>query len=130
MNFDDLNEDNFILYAMKNYENNQCLSEKDFNNDLKIFKYLRRLLNRYDNNGDIKERLILNHLIMLTNVFSVQATTRMLFFKIPEKYWSVLKTFLIFLKYMPETVEPVNGKKIISSNILIDMHVAEQLRNI
>ena len=130
MNFDDLNEDNFILYAMKNYENNQCLSEKDFNNDLKIFKYLRRLLNRYDNNGDIKERLILNHLITLTNVFSVQATTRMLFFKIPEKYWSVLKTFLIFLKYMPETVEPVNGKKIISSNILIDMHVAEQLRNI
>ena len=130
MNFDDLNEDNFNLYAMKNYENNQCLSEKDFNNDLKIFKYLRRLLNRYDNNGDIKERLILNHLIMLTNVFSVQATTRMLFFKIPEKYWSVLKTFLIFLKYMPETVEPVNGKKIISSNILIDMHVAEQLRNI
>ena len=130
MNFDDLNEDNFVLYAMKNYENNQCLSEKDFNNDLKIFKYLRRLLNRYENNGDIKERLILNHLIMLTNVFSVQATTRMLFFKIPEKYWSVLKTFLIFLKYMPETVEPVNGKKIISSNILIDMHVAEQLRNI
>ena len=130
MNFDDLNEDNFVLYAMKHYENNQCLSEKDFNNDLKIFKYLRRLLNRYENNGDIKERLILNHLIMLTNVFSVQATTRMLFFKIPEKYWSVLKTFLIFLKYMPETVEPVNGKKIISSDILIDMNVAEQLRKV
>ena len=67
---------------------------------------------------------------MLTNVFSVQATTRMLFFKIPEKYWSVLKTFLIFLKYMPETVEPVNGKKIVSSDILVDMNVAEQLRKV
>tara|TARA_Y100000034_G_scaffold126193_1_gene177060 strand:- start:390 stop:782 length:393 start_codon:yes stop_codon:yes gene_type:complete len=130
MNFEDLNEENFILYAMKNYENNQCLSEKDFNNDLKIFKYLRRLLNRYENGGNIKVRLILNHLIMLTNVFPVYATTRMLFFKMPEKYWSVLKTFLIFLKYMPETVESVNGKKIISSNILIDMKVAEQLRKV
>ena len=130
MNFEDLNEENFILYAMKNYENNQCLSEKDFNNDLKFYKYLRRLLNRYENGGDIKVRLILNHLIMLTNVFPVYATTRMLFFKMPEKYWSVLKTFLIFLKYMPETVESVNGKKIISSNILIDMKVAEQLRKV
>ena len=130
MNFEDLNEDNFILYAMKNYENNQCLSEKDFHNDLKILKYLRRLLNRYDNGGDIKVRLILNHLIMLTNVFPVHVTTRMLFFKMPEKYWSVLKTFLIFLNYMPDKIESIDGKVIISSDILLDMHVAEQLRNI
>ena len=130
MNFEDLNEENFILYAMKNYENNQCLSEKDFNNDLKIFKYLRRLLNRYENGGDIKVRLILNHLIMLTNVFPVTVTTRMLFFKIPERYWSVLKTFLIYLNYMPNIIKSVSGKTIISSDILIDMYVAEQLRKV
>lgn len=130
MNFDDLNEDNFVLYAMKHYENNQCLSEKDFNNDLKIFKYLRRLLNRYDNGGDIKVRLILNHLIMLTNVFPVTVATRMLFFKMPERYWSVLKTFLIYLNYMPDIIKTVNGKTIISSDILIDMYVAEQLRKV
>ena len=130
MNFEDLNEDNFILYAMKNYENNQCLSEKDFNNDLKIFKYLRRLLNRYENGGDIKVRLILNHLIMLTNVFSVQATTRMLFFKIPEKYWSVLKTFLIFLKYMPDSIDSINGRNVISSDISLNLEIAEELRKI
>ena len=130
MNFDDLNEDNFVLYAMKHYENNQCLSEKDFYNDLKILKYLRRLLNRYENGGEIKVRLILNHLIMLTNVFPVNVTTRMLFFKMPEKYWSVLKTFLIFLNYMPEVIESVNGNVIISSDILLDMNVAEQLREV
>ena len=106
------------------------LSEKDFNNDLKIFKYLRRLLNRYENNGDIKERLILNHLIMLTNVFSVQATTRMLFFKIPEKYWSVLKTFLIFLKYMPDSIDSINGRIVISSDISLNLEIAEELRKI
>ena len=115
---------------MKHYENNQCLSEKDFNNDLKIFKYLRRLLNRYENNGDIKERLILKSLDNVDKCFFAQATTRMLFFKIPEKYWSVLKTFFDIFKYMPETVESVNGKKIISSDILIDMNVAEQLRKV
>ena len=92
MNFEDLNEENFILYAMKNYENNQCLSEKDFNNDLKIFKYIRRLLNRYDNGGDIKVRLILNHLIMLTNVFPVTVTTRTILVSI-KNFFNLFKLY-------------------------------------
>lgn len=128
--FEDLNDDNFLLYVMKFYENPQCLSETDFNNDLKIFKYVKRLLNRYDRTGEIKERLMLNHLIMLGNVFPIQIVSRILFFKIPEQYWSALKTFMIFLNYMPEKIESINGKNILSSDISLDMKIADKLRDI
>ena len=128
--FEDLNDDNFLLFAMKFYDNPQCLSEIDFNNDLKIFKYVKRLLNRYQRTGEIKERLMLNHLIMLGNVFPVQVVSRILFFKIPEQYWSALKTFLIFLNYMPEKINSINGKNIISSDIQLDMKIAKKLRKI
>ena len=100
--FEDLNDDNFLLYAMKFYENPQCLSESDFNNDLKILKYVKRLLNRYERTRVLKERLMLNHLIMLGNVFPVKVLVRILFLKIPVQYWSELKTFLIFLNYLPQ----------------------------
>ena len=128
--FEDLNDDNFLLFAMKFYDNPQCLSETDFNNDLKIFKYVKRLLNRYKRTGEIKERLMLNHLIMLGNVFPVQVVSRILFFKIPEQYWSALKTFLIFLNYMPEKINSINGKNILSSDIQLDMKIANKLRKI
>ena len=128
--FDDLNKDNFNLYAMKFYENPQCLSEQDFHDDLKIIKYLKRLLNRYHLGGELKERLILNHLITLSNVFPIEVLTRMLFFKLSEKYWSYIKTFLIFLDYMPEQVSKVNGEKIISSDIGVDLKIAKKLREI
>ena len=128
--FENLTEDNVILYAMKHYENPQCLSEQDFTNDLKILKYVKRLLNRYSRTGVIKERLMLNHLIMLGNVFPVPVLTRILFLKIPIEYWSALKTFLIFLKYMPDTIEQINGKIIISSDIKVDLEIAKKLRNI
>ena len=128
--FEDLNDENFLLYAMKFYDNPQCLSEIDFSNDLKIFKYVKRLLNRYERTGEIKERLMLNHLIMLGNVFPVQVVSRILFFKIPEQYWSALKTFLIFLNYMPEKINSINGKNILSSDIQIDMKIAKKLRKI
>tara|TARA_S200000501_G_scaffold44196_1_gene35800 strand:+ start:148 stop:537 length:390 start_codon:yes stop_codon:yes gene_type:complete len=128
--FEDLNDDNFLLYVMKFYENPQCLSETDFNNDLKIFKYVKRLLNRYERTGEIKERLMLNHLIMLGNVFPIQIVSRILFFKIPEQYWSALKTFMIFLNYMPEKIESINGKNILSSDISLDMKIADKLRDI
>ena len=128
--FEDLNDDNFLLFAMKFYDNPQCLSEIDFNNDLKIFKYVKRLLNRYQRTGEIKERLMLNHLIMLGNVFPVQVVSRILFFKIPEQYWSALKTFLIFLNYMPEKINSINGKNILSSDIQLDMKIAKKLRKI
>ena len=128
--FDHLTEDNFILYAMKFYENAQCLSESDFNNDLKIIKYVKRLLNRYSRTGEIKERLMLNHLIMLSNVFPVEVLTRILFLKVPDQYWPSLKSFLLFLRYMPEKVASVNGHEILSSDISVDLYVANKLRNI
>ena len=128
--FDDLTDDNFILYAMKYYDNPQCVSEQDFHNDLKILKYIKRLLNRYNKTGNIKERLMINHLIMLGNIFPIEVLSRILFLKLPEQYWSALKTFLIFLKYMPDNIEIINGKNIISSDIQVDLKIAEKLRNI
>ena len=128
--FEDLNDDNFLLYAMKFYENPQCLSEVDFNNDLKILKYVKRLLNRYERTGILKERLMLNHLIMLGNIFPIKVLTRILFLKIPKQYWSELKTFLIFLNYMPEKIESINGKLIISSDIQLNLNIAKKLREI
>ena len=128
--FENLTDDNFILFAMKHYENPQCLSEQDFHNDLKILKYIKRLLNRYEKTGDIKERLMLNHLIMLGNVFPIEILSRILFFKIPIQYWSTLKTFLIFLRYMPDYIKSINGKDIISSDLQVDLKIAEKLRKI
>ena len=128
--FEDLNDDNFLLYAMKFYENPQCLSESDFNNDLKILKYVKRLLNRYERTQVLKERLMLNHLIMLGNVFPVKVLVRILFLKITVQYWSELKTFLIFLNYMPEKIESINGRSIISSDIQINLDIANKLREI
>tara|TARA_B000000460_G_C21429186_1_gene354359 strand:- start:104 stop:493 length:390 start_codon:yes stop_codon:yes gene_type:complete len=128
--FNDLTEDNFILYAMKYYDNPQCVSEQDFHNDLKILKYIKRLLNRYNKTGNIKERLMINHLIMLGNIFPIEVLSRILFLKLPEQYWSALKTFLIFLKYMPDNIKIINGKNIISSDIQVDLKIAEKLRNI
>ena len=126
--FEDLNKDNFILYAMKFYENPQCLSEQDFHDDLKIIKYLKRLLNRYHLGGELKERLILNHLITLGNVFPVEVLSRILFLKISQKYWTYLKTFLIHLEYMPEQISSINGEKIISSDIRVNLEIAKKLR--
>lgn len=130
MKFDDITEQNFILYAMKFYDNAQCLSEQDFYNDLKIIKYIKRLLNRYKKTGELKTRLMLNHIIMLGNVFPVEVLTRILFLKIPEEYWSELKTFLIFLKYMPDSIDSINGRNIISSDISLNLEIAEELRKI
>ena len=128
--FDDLNKDNFILYAMKFYENPQCLSEQDFHDDLKIIKYLKRLLNRYHLGGELKERLILNHLITLGNVFPAEVLSRILFLKISQKYWTYLKTFLIYLEFMPEQISSINAEKIISSNIKVNLEIANRLREI
>ena len=89
MIFDDLNDDNFLMYAMKEYNDIQCTDIEEFYDDLKKIKYIKRLFNIYKNNGQLKERLILNHLIVFYNVFPVQAGTRILFYKI-EKDFSIL----------------------------------------
>lgn len=127
--FDDLNNDNFLMYAMKAYNSPHCIMS-EFEGDLKRTKYLKRLFRRYKITKVLKERLILNHLILLYNVFGVEAATRILFFRVDEIDYDILKTFLIYLNYMPEKVKGIKGKDIHSSDILIDMNVAEVLRKI
>ena len=101
MLFDHLNEDNFLLFAIKNYENPQAVTKEDFDKDLNHFKYIKRLLKRYKNTGVLKTHLLLNHFIVLYNIFG-EATTPMLFFKIEQDLWSSMKTFVIFLGKLPE----------------------------
>ena len=101
MKFDQLNEDNFLLFAIKNYENPQTVTKDDFNRDLNHFKYVKRLLKRYKKTGEIRTHLLINHFTILYNVFG-EATTPMLFFKIESEMWSQLKTFMIFLNKIPD----------------------------
>jgi len=100
--FEELNSKNFMLFAAKSYNNPQCMTEEEFQEDLQRFKYLKRLFNRYETTGELTERLILNHLVVLYNVFGIKEANHMMFYKIEEKNWSVLKTFLVYLNYLPE----------------------------
>jgi hypothetical protein len=101
MLFNELNEDNFLLFAIRNYENPQAVTKEDFDRDLNHFKYIKRLLKRYKNTGQLKTHLLLNHFIILYNIFG-EATTPMLFFKIENELWSAMKSFIIFLGKLPE----------------------------
>ena len=121
-----LNDSNFLLYAMHHYDNPQCHSLEEFEEDLKKILYLKKLLSRYKNNGELRERLILNHTIVLYNIFG-ESATRMLFYKVEESCWDVLITFLVYLDRMPETI-PEYG--IILSEIKLDETVIATLRKI
>ena len=100
--FEELNEENFTLFAIRHYENPQCTSTEEFYEDMRRFRYLKRLLKRYHKNGELRERLILNHLIVLNNLFGVENAIRMLQYKLEEEYWPVLKTCLLYLGYIDE----------------------------
>jgi len=128
MVFDDLNEKNFLLYAMKEYDNPQCVQVEEFYDDLKKVKYIKRLFNQYLNEGVLKERLLLNHIIVFYNVFPVRSATRILFLKIEEEFWPILKTFLVYLSYMPEIIDSINGRAILSDDIHLDQGVVDKLR--
>ena len=130
MIFDDLNDDNFLMFTMKEYNDIQCTDIEEFYDDLKKIKYIKRLFNIYKNNGQLKERLILNHLIVFYNVFSVQAGTRILFYKIEKDFWPILKTFLIFLDRMPEKIDSIRGETVRASDILLDDGIITRLRSI
>ena len=101
MKFDELNEENHLLFAIKHYENPHASTMEDFEEDLKRFKYIKRLLKKYVVQGELKHHLILKHLIICFNVFG-EGTVPLLFFKIEKEYWSILKTFLVFLNRIPE----------------------------
>lgn len=121
-----LNENNFLVFAMNNYDNTQCHSLAEFEDDLKKFIYLKKLIYRYKNAGELKERLILNHIIVLYNIFG-DSTTRMLFYKIESDLWPQLITFLVYLNRMPETI-PEYGVRL--SDIKLDEEIITALRKI
>lgn len=121
-----LNEGNFLIYAMHHYDNPQCHSLTEFEEDLKKILYLKKLLSRYKNNGELRERLILNHIIVLYNIFG-EAATHMLFYKVEEPFWDVLVTFLVYLERMPDAI-PEYGIKL--SDIILDETVIAKLRDI
>ena len=102
VDFPKLTSENINMFALKHYDNPTCVDEKEFLDDMKRFKYLKRLFRKFDTTKELKTRLILNHIIVLNNVFGVDAATTLLFFKIEKQHWSLLKTFLVYLHIMPE----------------------------
>jgi hypothetical protein len=129
MFFDDLNESNVLLYAAKCYDKPNCI-QSEFDEDYKKFRYIKRLLHRYRVTGEIKETLILNHIIMAQNVFGVEASTRILFLRIDSKDWTALKTLLLYTSAMPDVVRGIRGENIISSDIPLDNKLVYVLRNL
>ena len=123
MIFNELNSDNFLLFAVKNYENQQAVTKEDFDKDLNHFKYIKRLLRKYKNGDELKIHLLLNHFIILYNIFG-EATTPMLFFKIEKELWSPIKSFIIFLGKLPEY------PKSDIHNIQVDLDCLEELYKI
>ena len=119
--FNDLNNKNFELYAAKYYDNPCCLSVEEFHEDLARFKYIIRLLRRYRETGIIQERLVLNHIISLYNVFDIKAASRMMFYRIDVELWPALKTFLIYLNYISTDSH---------KNVNIDINIANKLKNL
>lgn len=129
MSFDNLTSDNIMLYAVKAYDKPNCIMS-EFSEDMKRFNYLKRLFRRYRKHNELRERLVLNHLVVLNNVFGVEVATRLLFYEMAETDYSQLKTYLLFLSCMPDVVRGIKGKDIISSNIEVDMDIANVLRTI
>ena len=123
MLFDHLNEDNFLLFAIKNYENPQAVTKEDFDKDLNHYKYIKRLLKRYKNSGQLKSHLLLNHFIVLYNIFG-EAATPMLFFKIEKELWATMKSFIMFLGKFPEY------PKTDLHDIQVDLYCLQQLYTI
>lgn len=122
-----LTEDNYTFYAMKAYCNPQCKSLDEFHEDLNRTKYLKRLFRRYQTTGNLRERLILNHIIIFYNVFGVEPATRLLFFKIEEELHPLLKTFLVYLNYCPEQDIP-ETKDLVGT--ALDQKVIDVLRGL
>ena len=120
-----LNDENFILYASSIYDNPSCESEEEFYEDLNRVKYIKRLFFRYDNTGELKLRLILNHIIILTNVFGSEGTSRILFYKSEEKYYGYIKSFLGYLSCLPKTLPELN-----LDEIAVDHRITHELKDL
>ena len=129
MVFDELNNDNVTIYAVKAYDRPNCVMS-EFKDDTKRFNYLKRLFKRYRKLDELRERLVLNHLVVLCNVFGPEVATRLLFYKMAKDDYPALKTYLMFLSVMPDRVRGIKGQDIISSDIPVDMKIADMLRDI
>ena len=129
MSFENLTNDNIMIFAMKAYDKPNCIMS-EFKEDMKRFNYLKRLFKRYRKLGELREQLVLNHLVVLYNVFGPEVATKLLFFQMSKDDYSALKTYLLFLSCMPEKVKGIKGHDIISSEIPVDMAVANALRQI
>ena len=119
--FNELNEETFMLYAIKNYYNPKCIDVEEFYEDLNRFKYVKRLVNRYLDGGKLSERLILNHLIVIFNALDIEASLKLLEYKLDDRHWSVIKPFLVFLRHI---------KNDQYTGISMDEKVVEALRKI
>ena len=126
MRFNELTNENYLMFALLHYDNPHCIDIKEYFEDVRKLKYIKRLFNRYKEDGVIKERLILNHIISFYNVFENEAATRLLFFRVGKEYYSLLKTFLVFLNKMPEQI----NDNLYSSDIQLDDKITEILRNL
>ena len=127
--FENLMSDNLIIFAMKAYDRPDCIMS-EFKNDMKRFNYLKRLFLRYRKDGEFRERLIINHLVVIYNLFGTEVSTRILFYKMSKEDYSTLKTYLLFLNFMPEIIRGIRGRNILSSDIAVDMKIADVLRKI
>lgn len=125
----ELTNENFLMYAIKHYDNPSCGGIKEFEDDLKRLRYIKRLIGRYKVTGDIKERLVINHIVVLYNVFGPVAASNMLFFKIQDKFWPQLKPFLVFLNLMPEFIQ-YKGHLIKGNEVPLDQTIVDILRKI
>jgi hypothetical protein len=119
--FEVLNEDNFLLYAANNYRNRQCSDAQEFYDDLNRFKYIKRLISRYKQSGELQERLLINHIVILANVFGIEAAVKMLWYKINNSSWHIIKPILIYLDYIHEDDNIEVG---------LDQHIVEKLRQL
>ena len=129
MVFDELNNDNVTIYAVKAYDRPNCVMS-EFKDDMKRFNYLKRLFKRYRKLDELRERLVLNHLVVLYNVFGPEVATRLLFYKMSKDDYPALKTYLVFLSVMPDRIRGIKGQDIISSDIPIELKIADILRDI
>ena len=124
-----LTDDNFYLFAAKYYDNPQCIETEEFDDDLKRIRYLKRLFRKYKQTGELKDRLILNHLVVLYNVFVPEAATRMLCLKLSDEL-DMVKPFLLLLGYWPDKIISVNGVTISDSDIPLDSDIIRILRRL
>lgn len=124
MKFDMITEENYMLFAMKVYENPQCKSVQEFHEDMNRIKYLKRLFKKYKSTGVLRERLILNHIIILYNVFGIQSATRILFARLDKELHPILKTFLVFLHMFPDNIPETD-----LVSIPLDKRITDRLRN-